>query len=115
MKPKVEGESKPIEQKRRTSGGGFKCNCFRYGQEGHRSFECPIVRTTAIVNEDAIPESHPEQGESLLAQRVLIGERTLEFGQRTSFFKTHCKSGGKVCKVIVDGGSMDNLVTKDMV
>ena len=67
-KPKVEGEPRPFDQKRRAGGGVFRGNCFRCGQEGHRSFECPIARTTAIVNEDVVPEIQPEQGESLLAQ-----------------------------------------------
>ena len=61
-------EPKPIEQRRRIGGDVFRGNCFRCGQEGHRSFECPIARTTAIVNDDAVPENQPEQGESLLAQ-----------------------------------------------
>ena len=30
-------------------------------------------------------------------------------------FRTRCKSSGKVCNVIVDSGSMDNLVAKEMV
>ena len=30
-------------------------------------------------------------------------------------FRTYCKSSGKVSKVIVDGGSTDNLVAKKMV
>ena len=35
--------------------------------------------------------------------------------QRTNLFRTHSKSGGKVCNVIVDGGGIDNIVTKEMV
>ena len=50
-KPKAEGEPKPIEQKRSIGGGGFRGNCFKCGQEGHRSFECLIGRTTTVVNE----------------------------------------------------------------
>ena len=51
----------------------------------------------------------------MLARRVLIGERILKSGQRTSLFRTHYKSSGKVCKVIVDGSSTNNLVSKEMV
>ena len=67
------------------------------------------------MNEVEVQNSQPEQGESLLARRVLIGERTLESGQRTSLFRTHCKSSGKVCKVIVDCGSTNNLLAEEMV
>ena len=77
-KPKVEGELKPIEQRRRIGGVVFRGNCFKCGQEGHRSFECLIGRTTVVVNEVEVSDNQPEQGESLLAWQVLIGERTLE-------------------------------------
>ena len=30
-------------------------------------------------------------------------------------FNNFCKSSGKICKVIVDGGSTDNLVVEEMV
>ena len=32
-----------------------------------------------------------------------------------SLFRTFCKSSGKVCKVIVDGGSTNNLVAEELV
>ena len=114
-KPKAEGEPKLVKQKRRIGGGGFRGNCFKCGQEGHRSFECLIGRIATIVNEVEVQNSQHEQGESLLARRVLMGERTLDSCQRTSLFRTCCKSGGKICKVIVDDGSIDNLVAKEMI
>jgi hypothetical protein len=35
--------------------------------------------------------------------------------QRNIFFRTACKTKDRVCKVIVDGGSTDNLVSTEMV
>jgi hypothetical protein len=35
--------------------------------------------------------------------------------QRNSLFQTACKTKGRVCKVIVDSGSTDNLVSTEMV
>jgi hypothetical protein len=35
--------------------------------------------------------------------------------QRNSLFKTNCKMKDKVCKVIIDSGSNDNLVSIEMV
>jgi hypothetical protein len=35
--------------------------------------------------------------------------------QRNSLFRTSCKTKDRVCKVIVDSGSMDNLVSTEMV
>ena len=114
-KPSAEGEPKPVDQKRRTCRGEFRDNCFRCGKEGHRSFECPIGRTIAVVNEVVVQDSQLEQGEIFLTRRVLVGERTLDSCQRTSLFRTCCKSSGKVCKVIINGGSTDNFIAKEMV
>ena len=38
-----------------------------------------------------------------------------ELVQRTSLFRTTCKTKDRVCKVIIDSGSIDNLVSIDMV
>ena len=34
---------------------------------------------------------------------------------QTKIFRTRCTSGGKVCQVIIDGGSCENMVAKEMV
>ena len=62
-----ESEPKPIEQRRRTGGGVFKGNCFKCGQEGHRSFECLIGRIVSIVSEVEVQDSQTKKGEILLA------------------------------------------------
>ena len=110
----VEGELKPVGQNRRIGGGGFSGNCFRCSEEQHRSFECPHCRKDSIVNEAVVQDIQPELGESMLAWHVLVGQRILDSCQMTSLLRTCCKSGGKVCKVIVDGGSIDNLVVEEM-
>ena len=68
-----------------------------------------------MVNEVENSISEIKKGESLMAQRVLFRDRTLEPCQRSNLFKTHCKSGGKVCNVIVDSGSTNNLVVEQIV
>jgi hypothetical protein len=35
--------------------------------------------------------------------------------QRNNLFRTSCKTKDRVCKVIVDSGSIDNLVSTEMV
>ena len=62
-------------------------------------------------------------GETLMMRRSMmilekeeIPERN--FGDswlRTNIFRTRCTSGGKVCQVIIDGGSCENMVSKEMV
>ena len=54
--------------------------------------------------------SYPEQGETLLLRKVID-----EPFQRRILFKTVCKAKGKCCKLIIDSGSNDNLVSTEMV
>lgn len=57
-----------------------------------------------------------EVGESLMMRRTLLKVPTSqEPHQRKTLFRTTCKSGGKVCKVIIDSRSTDNLVSVKMV
>ena len=67
------------------------------------------------MNDVVVQDSHPKQGESLLAWRVLVGERALDSFQRTSLFRTCCNFGGKVYKMIMDGGSTNNIIVEVMV
>jgi hypothetical protein len=62
-------------------------------------------------------EEVPEVGESLLMKRVLIKseKEAKEPTQRKSLFRTVCKSRGKCCKVVIDSGSTNNLVSIEMV
>jgi hypothetical protein len=49
--------------------------------------------------------------------KVLIKpeKEALELVHRNSFFRTTCKTRDRVCKVIIDSGSTDNLVSMEMV
>ena len=52
-----------------------------------------------------------------MMRRVLvkIEKQAHEPAQRKSLFITRCKSQGKCCKMVIDSGSTDNLVSKEMV
>ena len=57
-----------------------------------------------------------ERGESLMFNRTLL--KTIieqERPQRNTFFGTLCKVRGKVCKVIVDSSSNNNIASVEMV
>ena len=62
-------------------------------------------------------EESPDVGESFLLKMVLLKteKETREPAQRKSLFRTTCKSKGKCCKVIINSGSTDNLVSTEMV
>jgi hypothetical protein len=50
-------------------------------------------------------------------QKVLLTlEKEMEnSAQRNNIFRTACKTKDRVCKVIVDSGSTDNIVSTEMV
>ena len=57
-----------------------------------------------------------EVGENLMFNRVLIRQPVKEEPkQRRALFRARCKILGKVCKVIVDSGSTDNIISKEVV
>ena len=55
----------------------------------------------------------PEIGESLVMWKVLLklGKEATKPPQQKALFRTICKVQGKCSKVIIDGGSTDNLVS----
>ena len=62
-------------------------------------------------------EKEAEGGKNLMVRKILLKpeKEPEELVQRTSLFRTACKSKDKVCKVIIDSGSTDNLVSTEMV
>ena len=100
-------------------------------KEGHYASRCldrassssQGERRTHLVQDDEYQEkemadldSVPERGESLMMKRTLLKvPTTMEPPQRKTIFRTACKSRGKVCKVIIDSGSTENLVSLEMV
>ncbi|XP_059067545.1 uncharacterized protein LOC131858349 [Cryptomeria japonica] len=112
----------------------FTRRCFSCNQVGHQSFRCPQKndssnqgdrRVQLIQEEDCQSNSSyhtasskhadPVQGETLMFNRSLLVPLNKELAQRKSLFRTTCKAKGKVCKVIVDSGSTENLVSLEMV
>jgi hypothetical protein len=115
--------------------------CFKCGGRGHVIRECPNNRTI-IVNDrgeyesasdeeekevedegkfqDAEDETHTycefEKGATLVVTQILsVQVKEAENGQRHNLFQIRAKVEGKVCKVIIDGGSCHNLASKEMV
>jgi hypothetical protein len=56
-----------------------------------------------------------DQGESLVIRRILNSTYTEDNWLRNNIFLTKCTSNGKVCNVIIDGGSCENVVSTTMV
>ena len=68
-------------------------------------------------------EVSPDVGETLMMRRsMIILEKDAVHAKNfddswlwTNTFRTRCTSSGKVCQVIVDGGSSENMVSREMV
>ncbi len=58
-----------------------------------------------------------ETGEALVLNKVLLkpAKESVDATQWRSVLRTVCNSQGKCCKLIIDSGSMDNLVATKMV
>lgn len=55
-------------------------------------------------------------GENFMMRRIILKiPQAQEPPQRKSLFRTTCRSHGKICKVIVDSGSTENIVSVEMV
>eukprot|EP00253_Pinus_taeda_P026745 PITA_26745 len=109
-------------------GRGTGYQCYRCHKWGHCSFECPeadlvgqrgayvaqLEETTTLTQE---AENAPETGEALVLHKVLLKpvDESTEQTQRKALFRTIFKSQGKCCKMIIDSGSTDNLVSTEMV
>ena len=58
-----------------------------------------------------------EDGEVLMLKRVLVNtkKQVHEPVQRKSLLRTRCKSQGKCCKMFIDNGSANHLVSTEIV
>jgi hypothetical protein len=54
-----------------------------------------------------------EDGKSLMMRKVLLkpDKEVKKPVQRNNLFRTACKTKDRVCKVIIDNGSTDNMVS----
>ncbi|KAM1763574.1 hypothetical protein EV2_002937 [Malus domestica] len=115
-------------------------SCFKCGQTGHQYKSCPKQQVDTRVgfgcedhkaeyfdvsvqlnfdedNDVEHEEIEPEIGESLVIHQVFSTPKSKsnEDWLRSSIFKTRCKSHGKVCTLVIDGGSCENIVSQDMI
>ncbi|KAG2411370.1 hypothetical protein I3760_Q007100 [Carya illinoinensis] len=112
--------------------------CFKCLGSGHIASQCPNKRvmimrdngevmTASEDDRDEIPEledasdddgvEYPVTGESLVARCALNTQIKMDEAeqQRENIFHTRCHINGKVCSMIIDGGSCTNVASTTLV
>nr|GEX93842.1 reverse transcriptase domain-containing protein [Tanacetum cinerariifolium] len=109
--------------------------CYKYGGLRHYARDCPNLKTLAFVPDDAslindtdakpkLDEPgdelvYPNRGEALVIQRVLYVAISKSIDDNSwlciNISRTKCTSKGKICDMIIDGGSCENIVSTYMV
>ncbi|KAK3231710.1 hypothetical protein Dsin_003591 [Dipteronia sinensis] len=99
---------------RPTPGKCFRCNLL-----GHRSNECPLRKQINVLNDHE--EEDEEYGEAEDGfeddMNEIYGDdgKSKSNSQRNTIFRTRCTIDDRVCDVIIDNDSSDNVVSKALV
>ncbi|CAL2257293.1 unnamed protein product [Prunus armeniaca] len=134
--PNTYAFSKPT-RKQEGSASSSRSNsvhCFKCHGLGHIASDCPNRKIVSLVeeNEEEFNEevglnldegprfgeelTYGDEGESLVIRRSLNAAQVQEDNWlRNNIFHTRCTSFSKVCNVIIDGGSCENVVATTMV
>jgi hypothetical protein len=127
VKPPAKNETRSGSNHFNTSNSSRKC--FKCHGFGHIASDCPNRKIISLVEEELEDNAEEEQvekeseeeltytdqGESLVIRRLLRSTYAEDDWLRNNIFHTKCSSNGKVCDVIIDGGSCENVVSTTMV
>ena len=110
--------------------------CFKCQGRGHIASQCPNRNTMVILpngeieskeeidkNEEEInnPSDNEDEievaveGEMLIVKRSLSAQSSIGEPQRENLFHTRCYVNGRVCSVVIDGGSCTNVASTLMI
>ncbi|XP_077246136.1 uncharacterized protein LOC143886018 [Tasmannia lanceolata] len=112
--------------------------CFRCNEPGHHASKCRSKAKQLMIEDvgdaevDGIGDAtydeeedevdgdelvYGDTGEALMIRKTLLGPKqdVDEDWLRSNLFYTTCTIGGKVCKLIIDGGSSENIISHEAV
>ncbi|XP_031398394.1 uncharacterized protein LOC116208956 [Punica granatum] len=139
--PKSSSTGKASSSKATTAQGGTSRNtsstiskqCFKCREFGHIASECPNRKIISLVeeaNDEPVYDTYDDkeneveqeevtygdQGKALVVQRILKSAHVEDDKWlQHNIFHTRCTSHGKVCTVIIDSGSCENVISTTMV
>ena len=116
-----------------SSGSNFKC--FKCGEMGHKANECnkPLLsKGRALILDDVVEveevgdsdsdelvegDDEKEEGVVLVMKRTLLTPRKKDDDEwlKGNIFYSTCNILDKVCKLVIDGGSCENVVSQEAV
>lgn len=105
--------------------------CFNCGEQGHRQSACPTRnrlglllddtgRDVEIIYDEEV-EDEPEElqadvGHLLVVRRTCLALRIREdTSQRHKLFHSRCTINDRVCNLIIDSGSCENVIAEEVV
>ncbi|XP_033139286.1 uncharacterized protein LOC117130674, partial [Brassica rapa] len=116
-----------------TSSRTRDVKCFKCQGRGHYANECTNKRVMILLENGEFEsedekletdqehseeeyEEEPVRGRLLVARRTLsLQNKTEELEQRENLFYSRCMVQGKICSLIIDGGSCVNVASETMV
>ncbi|XP_050877391.1 uncharacterized protein LOC127081153 [Lathyrus oleraceus] len=123
----VENKGKTITSSFSSVSTNKSVKCFKCQGQGHIASQCPTKRTMLMEeNEEIVEEEDGDYDEEfeeeipsgdLLMVRRMLGSQIKEedTSQRENLFQTRCFVQGKVCSLIIDGGSCTNVASTRLV
>ncbi|XP_050885826.1 uncharacterized protein LOC127091276 [Lathyrus oleraceus] len=123
----IENKGKTITSSSSSVSTNKSVKCFKCQGQRHIASQCPTKRTMLMEeNEEIVEEEDGDYDEEfeeeipsgdLLMVRRMLGSQIKEedTSQRENLFHTRCFVQGKVCSLIIDGGSCTNVASTRLV
>ncbi|XP_010276232.1 PREDICTED: uncharacterized protein LOC104611026 [Nelumbo nucifera] len=105
--------------------------CFKCNEVGNRSSDCPrrkvvnmVERDEEEVGDDEVycgPDGQDEEGTydheeyTCIVRKLMLYQRSKDTTQRHRMFRTRCTVQGQLFELIIDSGSQENIIGRDVV
>ena len=106
-----------------------RIKCFKCNQPGHRSSDCPLRKAVHLVEreEEKEDEVYCEldgdekedseddiEGRSYVVRKLMLTHKQEDNTQRHQLFKTRCTINNKLVQLIIDIGSFENIIDREV-